>query len=123
MYRLIIHSGLVPFKLSRQVDGGSFTVQCVLVHDGNNWAMLRSNDSSNSADRDVVELVVVNALDIHLLVCFLNDTDISTSNYNICTMINQSLLNICMTLALLNTIHVVGIISFALNMINSLPAG
>ena len=80
---------LVPLKLARGVDSLAFSSVGILMHDGDDFPTLGRNDCTSCDNRNVNNLVVVNALDINLTGCALDDTDVVSSNTTICAAINQ----------------------------------
>jgi hypothetical protein len=87
--RLVIHSLFEPLKLARGVDCFSFASVGVLVQDNDNF-MLRFHDGSSCNNGNINNLMAVNALQINLLSCAVNDSNIITRNSSICTRVNAS---------------------------------
>jgi hypothetical protein len=69
------------------MDGRTTTKKCVLMEDGNDWAMLSLNTCPNGADRNISDLVVINPLYTYTAMGFANQPNVSASNTAITTMI------------------------------------
>jgi len=61
----------------------------ILVEDGNDGTSLGGDHCSSCDDGNICDLMVVDPLDVYRAPCLLNDTDISSGNASICSMINQ----------------------------------
>jgi hypothetical protein len=64
--RLIIAIIPIPFKLARGMNGSTFAEQGILVHDSNDGAVLGLYNTSNSANTNIVDMMIVNTLDINV---------------------------------------------------------
>jgi len=62
---------------------------CILVQNGNGGTMLGLDNSSSCCNRDVGDLMIVNASDINSSIRFLNDANIITSNASIGSSIHK----------------------------------
>jgi len=52
----------------------------ILIHDGNGRSMLGLNNAPSYHNRNVGDMMIINAMDINYLIRFLNDANIITSN-------------------------------------------
>jgi len=92
--RDIIDDNLKRFHLDRGQDGLVSWQDGPVTDDGNDIAMIRTDDHSTSAERDSGKLVVVNAGDINMTirVC-LDDPHLGSNNAAICTSIDKTIIH------------------------------
>jgi hypothetical protein len=92
MDRFVTNIILVPFKLTRTMDSGAFSMQGIVMHDGNNRAFVGLDNTTNRSKMNTSDLMRVNTLDINSM-CSIpgNDGNITTSNATVSTTINKRL--------------------------------
>ncbi len=84
-----MHCLLVGFQLCTGVDGLALASVCILMHDGNNRTLLCVNDTSSCDNRDFIDPMVVNALNINTSTSLRYDAHIIPCNTPIGSTVNK----------------------------------
>ena len=88
---LVIDVHSIHFPLGGGVDGVALSKQSTLVHDDSCRAKVGFNNTSDGCDGNVVDLMVVDALNGHRSVNSIDDTDIGTSDAAVSTTVHERL--------------------------------
>jgi hypothetical protein len=83
---------LVVLELSRRVDSSTFSIQRLLMENGNDRDFLSVNISPDSANFYIIKTVVIDALDVHLAMHLKKDSNVVTGNTSITASINKGVL-------------------------------
>ena len=97
MPRFFIHCVLEVFKLHRSMDGRPFSIQCILMKDGNDWSSVGLYHPTHGTNADITKLVIVNALDVNRPEGTVNDPDIGTGNSSISPTVNKGFVDLVVT--------------------------
>jgi hypothetical protein len=62
---MIVDAIATPFKLTRGMNSTALSSVCILMHNSNNLTTLSVDDCTDSADRDVLDHVVVDTLNMN----------------------------------------------------------
>ena len=77
------------FPLTGGVDGVTLSKDSILVHDQDDRASICGDNTSNSSNGDVIDLMIVNALNGNSAEDVVNDTHIIASNSSIGTTVHE----------------------------------
>ena len=101
--RLIVDLMFKLFPLSRGMNGMSTSDKCILMHDSNNRSLGGSNDSGNSTDLDIGNLMIIDTLDVNGTITGSDDFDVVAGDTTISSPIHKRMFG--MNLGSGNRIH------------------